>query len=107
MPSPTSSTRPTLRASMPAFELSISLARTETISLTFNAITAPLDELVADRAQPGAHAGVVAPVADLDRQPAQEVGAHRLVQDGLQRRHRPHVVGDAPPLLVGERQDGL
>src|SRR5262245_27261963 len=104
MPSPTSSTRPTSRAliaSLPV--LLISSEITETISPTLNAMTAPLDQLVPDRLQPRADAGVVDPVADADHQPAQQVGVDGFLEHRLELADGADVLLDAPAFLVRQR----
>src|SRR5437588_9901724 len=103
MPSPTSSTRPTSRVSIPVRVCLISSLMTETISSTRNAMTAPLDQLSADLVQPGADAGVIDPVADPDDQPAQEFRLDLFFQQRLDLADRPHVVAQPGPLAVGQR----
>src|SRR3954447_3044329 len=103
MPSPTSSTRPTSRAETSAPAPRISLASTETISPTLNAMTAPLDQLVPDGLQPGPHAGVVDPVADADDEPAQQVRVDRLLEHRLQVADCADVLLDPGALGVRQR----
>src|SRR5437016_3460466 len=103
MPSPTSSTRPVSIASTPVLASWISLEMTETISPTLNAMTAPLDELVPDALEAGAHAGGVDPVADPHDQPAQQAGVQGLLQDRLAARDPLEVMIQPAALLVGQR----
>src|SRR3954452_1154971 len=103
MPSPTSSTRPTSRDSTVARVPWISPIRMEVISSARNAMTAPLDELVADHVELGTDAGVIDPVADPHDQPAQQFRIYLFFEDRLDLRRRPHVVAQPPPLLVGQR----
>src|SRR5579885_3126848 len=73
MPSPTSSTRPTSRVSSCWRYSLISCVRTDTISSVLNlAMTAPLDQLLANVLQPRPHRGVVQPVADAHHHAAQQ-----------------------------------
>src|SRR5919109_1251175 len=83
MPSPTSSTRPTSRLSMPTRTSRICSSMMREISSALNAVAmlAPLLEIVRDPVDPGAHAGVVDVVADAYHQPAQDVGVDLQVQD--------------------------
>src|SRR5437763_3155607 len=96
MPSPTSSTLPTSRASTCWRYCSISLCRTETISSALNLMAASRDELVLDRFEPRLQRQVVEQVADLDLQPAEQVRVHHFDQDRLH-----------PELLAGRRLDAL
>src|SRR4051794_104254 len=103
MPSPTSSTRPTSRASMAARVPSISFTMTEMISSARNAMTAPLDQLIADHVELGADAGVIDPVADAHDQSAQQFRIHVFFEQRLDVRPRPHVVAQSPTLIARQR----
>src|SRR5260221_718624 len=106
MPSPTSNTRPTSRASRPALAPLISRSSTETISSTLNAMTAPLGQLPADRQQAGTHAGVIDPILYSDDDPTQEVGIDDLLEDRLQVRHVLQLVDDATTFVIGQGHGG-
>src|SRR5438445_9528791 len=82
MPSPTSSTRPTSRASRWARYWSISLWRTETISSALNLMTASLDDLFPDAFQALANGRIVDPVAHADHHAAEQIG----IEPGLKQR---------------------
>src|SRR5262249_8985273 len=104
MPSPTSSTRPPSRACRPVRVPSISALRTETISSTRNAMTAPLDELGADVVQAGADAGVVDPIAVPRHHPPDQVRVDALLQDWIDLvADHADVLAQAPALVVGQR----
>src|SRR5262245_14619097 len=98
MPSPTSSTRPTSRASIVGRTWRICSSRIDLISSARKAMTAPLDQLGADRVELRADAGVIDPVADADDQAAQEFRIDMFMKDRLGLSHRPHVVAQPPPL---------
>src|SRR5947208_1052761 len=103
MPSPTSSTRPISSTSVVLPYWSISLRRTETISSGLNFMTATLNQLIADGVQLVLHAGVVAPVADLHDESAQQVGVDTRAQDGFFLRHLAQLADQALALVVRER----
>src|SRR5947209_10489531 len=88
MPSPTSSTRPTSRVpaswSRPCM---ISCVRTETILSALNLMAAPLNQLLLDGFQTGAHAGVVDPVLHAHHQPPQKVRVHGRLEHRLALEH--------------------
>src|SRR5215472_9950238 len=102
MPSPTSSTVPVSRASMPVRDWRISCSRTETISSTLNAMAAPLDQLVLHRLEAGADAGVVDPVLDADDQAAEDGGIDGLLEDRLEVGDGADVLAEPVALLVGQ-----
>src|SRR5436190_9242564 len=106
MPSPTSRTRPTSRASTSRPVLAICSRMTETISPGLNLITASLDQLVPDGLDAGADTGVVEPVAHLHDQPAQEVGVDALLQDRLAPEGLPQLAAQALLMVVVERHRG-
>src|SRR5438132_1345105 len=68
MPSPTSSTRPTSRASSFERYCSISVCSTETISSALNLMTASQQDVVADGFELGADRAVILPIADANEQ---------------------------------------
>src|SRR4051812_8465658 len=103
MPSPTSRTRPTSRASRPDLAPLISRSSTETISSTLNAMTAPLHQLLTDRLQAGTHAGVVDPILDANDDPAQNVGIDGFLEDRLQVRCLLDLRDDAVAFVLGQR----
>src|SRR5437660_488086 len=106
MPSPTSSTLPVSWDWTPVFTPTISCSITETISPTLNVMAAPLDEVVLNGLQPGAHAGVVDPIAHPHHEPTQQARIDGLLEDRLAPRDRLQVVIQFPPFLVGERHGG-
>src|SRR5256885_5215134 len=83
MPSPTSSTRPTSRASSFERYCSISLWSTETISSALNLMTASHQDVVADVFQLGADRAVVLPIADADAHAADQLGLDLQIEDRL------------------------
>src|SRR5947208_3158145 len=106
IPSPTSSTVPTSRASMPVVTFLICSLITETISSTLNAMAAPLHQLTPHGLDARADAGVVDPVVYPDDQAPEDVGIDGLVQDRLPVAQRPDVVDQPLPLLVVQRHGG-
>src|SRR4051812_26610324 len=106
MPSPTSRTRPTSRESGPTSKPLISSLMTETISPTFNAMAAPLDELVLDRLQARPDAGVVDPVAHPHDQSAQDVRVHGFVQNRLPAADGADVADQPLAFRVGQGDGG-
>src|SRR5438132_355078 len=106
MPSPTSSTRPTSRASSLERYWSISVWRTETISSALNLITASRDELVSDTLKAGADRAVVEPVADADHQPTEQIGLHARVKERLQAEGVAELLAQAVALVVGQGHGG-
>src|SRR6516225_8826409 len=81
MPSPTSNTRPTSRASSLARNWLISDWRTETISSALNLMTASRNDLVPNIVQSTANRLVVDPVADPDDHAAEQVGIYSCFDD--------------------------
>src|SRR5439155_16393460 len=83
MPSRTSSTRPTSRASRWARYWSISLWRTETISSALNLMTASLDDLFPHAFQALADGGIVDPIAHAHHHAAEQIGIEPGVEQRL------------------------
>src|ERR1700722_20314346 len=106
MPSPTSSTRPTSRLSIPVFSPVISCSITETISSTLNAITAPLDELVPDVQQARSDTRVVDPILNADDQPAQDGRIDNFLKHRLALADLADVLAQSFALVVGQRHRG-
>src|SRR5581483_2761629 len=109
MPSPTSSTRPTSSTVFtPDFSLAFSISgiRTETISSGLNFMTATLDQLIAEDVELMTHAGIIAPVADLYDEPAQQVGIDGGVQDRFFLGQVPQLVDQALALVVRQWDGG-
>src|SRR5229473_4242372 len=102
MPSPTSSTRPTSRASSWPRYCSISACNTETISSALNLMTASLYELIPNRIKPGSNRGVVEPIADPHDDTAQEVWIDFRLQHGLEFQVRTQLLHQAVGLSVGQ-----
>src|SRR5437016_3507799 len=103
MPSPTSSTRPTSRASSLERYWSISVCNTETISSALNLMTASRDDLVPKSFQLGFHRVVVQPVADLHHHATKQVWLdgrlqHRLLVEGV-----PQLLPQSLLLVVRQR----
>src|SRR5262249_51673097 len=108
MPSPTSSTRPTSRASSRSPPtLLISCSRTETISSALNLMTASLNQLVPNRLQPAAYGPIVQPVADADHQAAQQIGIDAGFQHGFAVVQRTQLVPQAVLLVFRQRHGRL
>src|SRR5260370_24973129 len=107
MPSPTSSTRPTSRASSLARYWLISVCSTETISSALNLMTAFLDDLVADVLQLRTDRPVIHPVADLDDQAAEQFRIDASFQDRFLVELLPELLREALALLVGQRHRAL
>src|SRR5579871_6870614 len=84
IPSPTSSTRPTSRTSIPERYWSISACRTETISSALNLMTASRDELVPKVVEACADRAVVDPVAHVYYEAADQLGIDLGFHDRLQ-----------------------
>src|SRR5438105_4467201 len=103
MPSPTSSTRPTSRASSLARYWSISSRRTETISSALNLITASRDNLFADVGQLRTHRLVVDPVADADDQAPQQIRIDPSLEDRLLVELLPQLLAQPFAQIVGQR----
>src|SRR5438552_13466476 len=103
MPSPTSSTRPTSRASSLVRYWSISVWRTETISSALNLMTASLNNLVPDRVEPGAHRGVVEPIADPHDQTAEQLRIGPHVQERLALERFLQFMTQSFALVIGQR----
>src|SRR5205823_6330643 len=83
MPSPTSSTRPTSRASSFERYCSISVCSTETISSALNLMTASQQDVVADGFELGADRAVILPIADANAQAGDQLRLDFQIQDGL------------------------
>src|SRR2546430_2529086 len=103
MPSPTSRTRPTSRDSTSRPNCEICSRRTETISPGLNLITTSLDQLVPDRIESSADAGVIQPVPDLHDHPAQKVGIDPQFQDGLALECLPQFAAQSLLMVVVQR----
>src|SRR5438445_12259623 len=84
MPSPTSSTRPVSRTSSlsPMSAICRPMIDVISLALSFNDIAASGHQLIAESLQAGTHGGVVDLVADLNDQPAEQLGIGAKVQDG-------------------------
>src|SRR5437588_12840172 len=106
MPSPTSSTRPTSRASSFERYCSISVCSTETISSALNLMTASQQDVVADVFQLGADRAVVLPIADADAQSGDQLGLDLQIQDGLAVQRRAKLLLQALFLIVGQGDGG-
>src|SRR5580704_14749428 len=106
MPSPTSRTRPSSRATALPRIWSISRVRTETISSALNRMTASLDELFADHVKTGADAGVVDPVVLLYHQSPQQTGVDGGGQYGFLPERGPQLAGQPRPLVVAQGDGG-
>src|SRR5581483_2232759 len=107
MPSPTSSTRPTSRTSSLARYWSISFRRTETISSGLNRMAAFLDDVLSDRPQPGADAGVVTEVTHLQDDAAEQVGVDLHFKLRLALEPGPELFLDLRSLTIFEREGGF
>src|SRR6266480_3215205 len=127
MPSPTSSTLPTSRASSCPRYCSISVCNTEKISSALNLMTASRYKLVPNRLEPGANRGVIQPIAHAHDHATEQLRIDRRLQDrvelqGLaqllpqaiflvvrQRHGRAHLhanpLGPRVPQFLGRRQD--
>src|SRR5260370_25342283 len=100
MPSPTSKTRPTSRASaLDSYSL-ISVSRTETISSALNLMAASFDDLISESFQAGTHGGVVKPIIHLHYQTAEKFGIDPGFQDGLLLQGLFHFPMHALPLII-------
>src|SRR5438270_12758960 len=106
MPSPTSRTRPTSRASSLERYWSISVCRTETISSALNLITASRDQLVSDTLEAGADGAVVEPIADADHQPAEEVRIDLRSQERFAVQRVAELPAQALALVLGQGHGG-
>src|SRR6202047_1584670 len=106
MPSPTSSTRPTSRASSLDRYCSISVWRTETISSALNLIIASLDQLVPKSVELSADGGVVLPVADLHNQSAQNLRVNVRHEDRFKAQGLPKVCAPVIALVLGQGHRG-
>src|SRR5437764_1373389 len=106
MPSPTSSTRPTSRASSLERYWLISVCRTETISSALNLMTASRYDLVPDSFQLGADRGVVQPIADPHDHPAEQLGIDLHRQDRFQPERIVQFALEALALVVGQGDCG-
>src|SRR5437773_12559646 len=84
MPSPTSRTRPTSRASSCPRYCSISVCNTETISSALNLMTASRYKLVPNRLEPGANRGVVQPIAHAHDHATEQLRIDRRLQDRVE-----------------------
>src|SRR5437588_12742203 len=102
MPSPTSSTRPTSRASSLARYWSISADNTETISSALNLITASRNDLVANTFQFRPHGQIVEPVADAHDHAAQQIGIDLGLEYRLLVKGRPQLLAQAFPLVIAQ-----
>src|SRR5262249_51687229 len=100
MPSPTSRTRPTSRASSAVRYCSISFPITEMISSALNLMAGTLEELVPDIDVLGADGGIVEPVADAHLQAAEHVGIDSLVKDRLAAEQRAELADQTVALGV-------
>src|SRR5712692_659772 len=100
MPSPTSSTRPTSRASSCPRYCSISACNTETISSALNLMTASRNELVPNGVEFGAHGGVIQPIADAHHHAAQKLRIKLRLQHRIQLQGIPQLLPQAIRLLV-------
>src|SRR5262245_65641497 len=103
MPSPISSTRPTVWVSSWGRYCSISDCRTEMISSALNLMAAFLDQLVACGDERTADRAVKKGVADAQHDAAQQVGNHFFVQDWLQPQRLADVFHEAAALVVVQR----
>src|SRR5205085_2117794 len=83
MPSPTSRTRPTSRASSLERYWSISVCSTETISSALNLITTSRDDLVPDGFELGTYRMIEHPIADPHHHAADQLGIDFGLQDRL------------------------
>src|SRR5262249_50205909 len=106
MPSPTSSTRPTSRTSSLVLYCSISVVRTEAISLALNLMTASHDDLIADVGEFRAHGSIVLPVADADADTADHFGLDSQRQYRFAMQEVRKVVLQALALIVGQGNRG-
>src|SRR5437762_6214696 len=102
MPSPTSRTRPTSRASSLARYWSISVCRTETISSALNLMAASFDDLFPDVLQLGTDRPVIHPVADLHHQAAEQFRIDAGFQDRFLLELLPELLHEALALVVGQ-----
>src|SRR5690349_7535357 len=102
MPSPTSRTRPTSRASSVGLISLISRSSTEVISLALNLIATTLDELIADQVKTGTHTRIEDTVADAQYQAAQQVGIDPGAQHRLALERLPQLLPQPLLLLVGQ-----
>src|SRR5262249_12089142 len=104
MPSPTSSTRPTSRVSSCWRYWSISLVRTERISLVLILdMATPLDQSFLDVLQPRPPRAAEQPVADAHHQAAQQRRVNPRRQDGLLLVLLAQLVQQPLALVVGQR----
>src|SRR5947207_1451499 len=103
MPSPTSSTRPTSRASSFERYCSISVCSTETISSALNLMTASQQDVVADVFQLGADRAVVLPIADADAQAGDQLRLYFQIQDRFAVQRSAELLLQALLLIVGQR----
>src|SRR5207253_9046185 len=85
MPSPTSSTRPVSRTSScwPKPEICRSMIEVISLALSLSAMGASGHQLGAEALQARPHGAVVNLVADLDHEPAEQVGVHLQVKHRL------------------------
>src|SRR5947209_17204596 len=107
MPSPTSSTRPTSRASSLARYWSISVWSTETISSALNLIAASFDDLVPDVLELGTDRAVIHPVADLHDEAAEQLRIDAGFQHRLLLELLAELLHQALALVVGQRHRTL
>src|SRR5262245_17759669 len=105
MPSPTSSTRPTSRASSCGRYSLISSVMTDRISLVLMRLdmTAPLDQLLANVLQARPHRAVEQPVADVNDDAAQQRRIDSRRQDRLLFVLLAQLVPQPLALVIGER----
>src|SRR5262249_34843162 len=103
MPSPTSSTRPTSTTSTLLLYCSISLVRTEAISLALNLMTASHEDLIADVLEFRTHRGIVLPIADADANAGDQFGIGFQLEDGLEAPPTAELFLQMLALIVGER----
>src|SRR5262249_11162420 len=106
MPSPTSSTRPTSTTSTLLLYCSISLVRTEAISLALNLMTASHEDLIADVLEFRTHRGIVLPIADADANAGDQLGIGFQLEDGLEAPPTAKLFLQMLALIVGERDGG-
>src|SRR5437773_7825177 len=102
MPSPTSRTRPTSRASSCPRYCSISVCNTETISSALNLMTASRYKLVPNRLEPGANRGVVQPIAHAHHHASEQLRIDCRLQNGVELQCLAQLLPQTILLIVGQ-----